>query len=656
MRSIIYAILLLISLVTQTAHAQDFPFGKITNSESKLQKFSIDSFSNAVILNEYGNSFLYFDDQTGRTSVKTFYHKKIKIFNSEAYDQANVVVPLYGDNSDITDIKAIVYGPANTGFKESVLDSKNIYREKVNTQVTLVKFTLPNLQPGCIVEYQYEYQSPNIFNFHTWFFQEDIPKMHSHFKAIIPGNFTYRVSLRSFYPIKPFKPNLLKENFNYAGWRVDCSELDYAMDSIPAFVSEDFMTSPYNFKSAIYFELSDIMNRNGSVTKYTKTWADEERFLYDNSNFGKQIRNKNSFKSAVSDIASKEQDELKKSKLIYEYIRKTLKWNEKNDLFTSTSIDNILKNRVGNSADLNIALIAALNQAGIKVEAAILSTRNNGVVNNLFPVLSDFNYVVGLATIKGKKYWLDATDRTLDFGILPFRCLNDSARIIPNKGSSYWVKIKPEQSMSERYILDAKIRADGKLEGILSITNDSYQAARKREQIQSFPSQDEYVDKRTSYFTGIKIGDYSISGVDSTSEPIVETYHIVMNFFDSLNIGKAFLNPFLFNQTQVNPFKLNERLYPVDFGLPSETDCIIKIQLPENFEIQSKPKNTHFMLPGSTAEFTFRIEMQDHILHCEYNERINQAQFFSEDYLNLKALYSQIIQTEKKDIIFSVKK
>src|SRR3546814_5231157 len=95
-----------------------------------------------------------------------------------------------------------------------------------------------------------------------------------------------------------------------------------------------------------------------------------------------------------------------------------------------------LERRSGNICDINLALIAGLSAAGLDGEAVILSTRDNGVVNDLHPVLSDFNYVVAKVNIGDAHYLLDASDPLLPFGLLPLHCINGKARVINLKEPS----------------------------------------------------------------------------------------------------------------------------------------------------------------------------------------------------------------------------
>jgi hypothetical protein len=101
--------------------------------------------------------------------------------------------------------------------------------------------------------------------------------------------------LRGFQKLTDQKVELSKECLRLSGAAIDCSKITYLMKNIPAFIEEDNMTAPSNFKSAIYFELSDVQNLNGGKTSYTKTWKDIDYELSSYKTLGDQMKRKDVF-------------------------------------------------------------------------------------------------------------------------------------------------------------------------------------------------------------------------------------------------------------------------------------------------------------------------------------------------------------------------
>ncbi|MFA6276730.1 MAG: transglutaminase domain-containing protein [Pedobacter sp.] len=637
-----------------SAHAQNFNFGAITYDDYEFNKRTLDSNANAVVLKEFGTATLQIDDATGRLMLMFDYHVKIKIYNKEGFSQANIVIPTYKDDTReelIQNLKASTFNYVDGKFVETAMDKKAVFTENRSKYTSLTKFTLPNIKDGSIIEYSYHLQSPNYFNFKTWEFQSDIPKVFSEYVAYIPANFNYNVTLRGFNKLSDQKAELSRECLRLNGVAIDCSKMTYNMKNVPAFLEEDYMTAASNFKSAIYFELSDMQMTNGSKQSFTKAWKDVDFELTSDKNFGSHMKRKDVFKDLMPSILKKTTDDLSKAKAIYDYIKKQIKWNNYYGKYSEENIKTVLESRSGNAAGINLSLIAALSAADLDAEAVIISTRDNGNVNKLFPIISDFNYVVAKVNIGEKSYLLDATEPLLPFGLLPLRCINDQGRVINLKKPSYWIDLKAAQKSVTNYSLTGKLNPDGKITGTIITTTFGYAAFNKRKDIKKYNSTDEYVEKLDEGLAKLSILKQEILNIDSVEKPLVETYEVEFAAHDGSSKNQLYINPFFINRISKNPFNLNERTYPVDLGSASDERISITISLPENYVVQEKPQDMGLALPATGGRYLLQTTLTDNNLILNQVLQFNKAIYGPEEYLYLKEFYSKIIQNQKADLL-----
>ncbi|WP_214229295.1 DUF3857 domain-containing protein [Pedobacter sp. B4-66] len=652
----LFSITLLLTFFSTTyLYAQDFEYGKITGSDVELKNTRLDSTANAMVIKEFGTASVQLDNATGKTYIDFEYHVRIKIFNKEGFSHGNIVIPLriYRDGEDeIKELKATTINFTNGKLVTTELDKKKVFTEKRNKYVSLTKFTMPNLMDGSIIEYSYRMSLPSIFNFKTWEFQSDIPKLQSEYIANIPAIYNYNVSLRGVQKFAKQNAEVKRECLSINGTKIDCSKMTYIMKDVPALIEEDYMTAPSNFKSAIYFELSDYVQMNGGKKSITKTWKDVDYELVSEKAFGDQMKRKDVFKELLPQILGNVSDDLNKAKAIYTYIGKNIKMNGFIGIYSETNIKTALEKHSGNTGDINLALIAALSAANLDAEAVILSTRANGVVNNLYPVISDFDYVVAKVNIGDQSYLLDASQPLLPFGLLPLQCINGNGRVINLKKPSYWYDLKASQKESTKYILDGELTSDGKLKGKLTTYSSGYAALKKRQRIVAANSVDEYVEKLDEQMPGISILKHSIENVDSLDNPLIEIYEIDMKVFDNLNADQSYFNPFFINRISKNPFNLNERNYPVDLGAANEERITMIIKLPANISVADKPKDMSLALADNGGKYLTSTAMQDDSFIFNQMLQFNKPIYDSEDYLSLKEFYSRIIQLQKTDIVF----
>jgi len=646
--------LLFLLFLSLGAEAQNFNFGAITYDDYEFDRKKLDSNANAIVLKEFGTASIQRDDNTGSLELIFEHHVKIKIYNKEGFKEANITIPTYKDNTreeTISELKASTFNYTQNNFVETVMDKNAVFTENRSKYTRLTKFTLPNLKEGSIIEYSYKLRSPNLFNFKTWEFQSDIPKVISEYLVYIPGIYNYNVSLRGFQKLTDQKVELSKECLRLSGAAIDCSKITYLMKDIPAFIEEDNMTAPSNFKSAIYFELSDVQNLNGGKTSYTKTWKDVDYELLSDKSLGAQMKRKDVFKDLIPVITNGSIDELEKAKAIFNYIKKQIKWD---NYYGKYSIDNIkkaLETRSGNVADINLSLIAALSAANLDAEAVILSTRDNGTLNKLYPVISDFNYLVAKVNIGDKSYLLDATEPLLPFALLPLRCINDQGRVINLKKPSYWIDLKASQKTVTSYILMGKMTTEGKIVGTLTTHTLGYAAYNKRRDILRYNSADEYVEKLDERLTRIKILEHNILNIDSVENPLTEKYEIEFTINDGSNNNQFYFSPFFINTISKNPFNLNERTYPVDLGAASDERIIINVTLPEKYQLVEKPKDMAIGLPNSGGKYVLQTNLEENTISMSQVLQFNNAIYQPEEYLFLKEFYSKIIQNQKTEFL-----
>jgi transglutaminase-like putative cysteine protease len=635
-------------LAAHCASSQDFPFGTPSFEELQMKRYEKDTSASAVVLREYGTTFI----NSTNIDVVFEYHVRIKVFNSKGYKKGNVELPIHKSDANtfeqINDLKAVTIYPGENGkFETTELEKKQVFKETGKYR-DLLKFAMPNVVDGAIIEYTYTLQSPFIFNFKSWDFQSDIPKIHSEYCARIPAVYNYNIVLRGGLKLAKNTAEIEKGCFAPDGWqRTDCSKMTYIMTDVPAFIEEDYMTAPSNFLSAVYFELSYYYDYRGNKFKVTKEWADVDKELKTHANFGVQLKKTDVFASELQPVVSGKPDPLEKAKAIYSYIQGWYKWNNYYGKYSDDGLKKSHEKHSGNVGDINLALVTAMRSAGFDAAPVILSTRDNGTVNPLFPVLSDFNYVICKLNVGGNPYLLDATDPLLPFGLLPLRCFNDKGRIMNFQEPSAWLDIKASQSERQTVRLLLNIEESGKTKGNAIILSSGYEAYNKRKAIKKFNSIDEYVENLDERYPRVKFINSKISDLDSLEKPVTESFELDINSADN---GLIHINPFFLNKIAENPFKLTERLYPVDLGAPIDTRITMQLKFPESMEVVSKPQSLALALPNNGGKVITQTSLDGNSILLTYRFELTKSVYTSDEYYYLKELYNKIIDLQQTDI------
>ena len=653
MRLFISSLLLFTVVSYSFAQEGDFPFGKFSYRDLELKTYPRDTSAVAVVLAEFGKA--YFDSEDDY-NLMFEYHIKIKILKKGGLDYANVGVNLYKSGTRVErlrTIEAVSFTVENGQMKESKVDIRHVLTEEVNKNWQSKKLAVPNVRVGSVIEYKYTLESPFTYKFRTWEFQSAIPKMSSEYWAIIPANYLYNITLKGFLSLSTNTSKVDMGCFSVGANKADCSRFMYGMKNIPAFVEEEYMTAKSNFLAAINFELSEVRYFDGRVDKVTKQWRDAELELKRHSDFGLQLKKADGkIKDDVESVIGNETDPLAKAKKIFYHISQNFQWNGYYGMFTENGVKKAFEGKLGNVADINFLLIGALQVANIPVDPVILSTRSNGVPIELHPVLSDFNYVIARVVIDGKQYLLDATDPFHPFGLLPERCLNGKGRVMAEK-ESFWIDLNSAEKARKLSNFTMKISNDGMLAGEVQLTYIGYEAVKQRRQI--FREEEKkYIDQLAQLLGGMEINNYEIQNYEDVEKALVVKLNVSLQAYDQM-VDNFLFNPFLLDKEKENPFKSNERLYPVDFGSPREFTTTLNLEFPEDYELVNKPEKIALSLPNTGGRFILESQLVGNKLVLSNAFSINRTVYSSTEYRYLKELYSRIIQAKNEDLIFKKK-
>lgn len=621
--------------------------------------YSLDSTAHAIVLWEKGHTELQRSDADRALMVFHQYGVRIKIIDQEGYAHANHTIPLRifnGNKEYATDIKAVSHHLAADGnIVSTELKRGDIFHEKASEYVTLTKFTLPDVRPGSVIDISYTVVSPDIFKFRSWDFQTDIPKLSSEYNIYIPASFKYNVSLRGALQLSDTQASALRECFIFNGQRIDCSNITYSMHNIPAFVEEDYMLAAANYRSGVHFELEEALSPQGNMMKFTKKWSDVDRELMTDKSFGRQLKETKFFHSKLPSETKDLKDDLQKATAVYRFIQQRIRWNNYYGKYTQNGVREAFEKRSGNIADINLALITAFQAAGLEAYPLLVSTRDNIVPTDLYPVISEFNYVVAAVQIGADTILADASEALLPFGELPLRAINDRGRIIFSSRSSDWIPLRNNSLTSTTYDFVGEFDLSGKLIGELSVSTSGYDAFQRRKTIRSYPSHAEYQEKLDERLTHIDISDMQILQDSTIDLPLIERLNIQTTVSSAVQAGEFAFNPIFIDRVTKNPFNLADRTYPVDMGAQKKEVHQMSIRFPAGVSLQSAPKNVHLSIPNQAARYVYRSTFADNTLTIVQELSMNKAIYHPDEYFHLKELFSRVIQQLKIDHIFLYK-
>ncbi len=651
--------------------AQNYKFGKVSKEELLQKQHPKDPTADAAILyREIKMEFQYRQD-SGWYMV-TDYFERVKIYTKEGFDYANATIELYKDDVEdkLLGLKGYTYYIGADGKVEEVkLKSDGIFEEKTTKYLTQTKITMPDVREGCVIEYKYTINSPFIFNIDEFRFQETIPvdKVVALFKT--PEYFVYKTHQRGWVPYKIGTESrersmvFRQTTQDFTGYsstgmpetstrEVKFKEDTYSVElnNVPALKEEAFVGNLNNYTTALQFEMSYIQIPGGSVKTYSTTWEDVSKSIYSRSEFGSELERKNYFEKDIDNLLSGVTTPEEKIAKIYYYVLNKMNWNGYNGFYTNEGVKTAYNKGTGNVADINLMLVAMLRYANISANPVLVSTKSHGIP--LFPTRNGFNYVIAAAELPEGTILLDATNGNAEIGVLKSEIINGNGRLIQKEGFSSWISLRSVVPAVKSSMINVAIEPD------LSVTGKSknrftgnyafqyrtkYKGLNNEAQLKSMEKNLEQTE----------LSNLSFENLDKLGQPVSLEYD-----FESLDAiedvaGKLYFSPMVFLATKENPFKLETREYPIDFGFPMKDRYIVNIALPEGYQVESLPENVVYNLGENIGSYRYLITQMGNNLQLSIEFAINESFIAANEYGNLKKFFELLITKENEKVVLS---
>lgn len=620
-------------------------FGAITNEEMQMSSYPGDSTAKAVILYEYGTSNVGYINNDFEVTLQ--YHKIVKFFDDDELDRANITLK-YPDHTGVYKFKASTYNLVDGKVVESEVSKKDIHTEQLVDGITEKKFAFPDVKPGSIIEYTYQIKTGSIAYLNAWTFQSTIPVAWSEYIVRYPEYFNYKTIMRGYIPLSV--ADVKNTYVSIGGSSVSGKEHRYVATNVPAFESESYMTASKNYISKIDFELQSVQFP-GYFKEFFSDFNGIQKLLMDDIDFGQRLGKVGFMKDEIEALKASHSDDLELAKAIFSYVQKHSTWNKHNSIYATENFKTVLDEET-NSGMINLFLVSVLRKSGLNADPVIISTRDHGIVNPAYALLKEYNYVIAQVKIEDKSYLLDATDDFVPFGVLPERCLNGNGRLI-SENTNHWVDLKSLGIRQTTCMATFDLDEEGAMAGNLNYNFNGYRGIELKKEIKRTGKQellDEYAER-----DGWEISNATIKGEDDTALPLsIDLELAISDKAESLG-DRIYLTPLAVGQTKENPFRLEKRMYPVDFTCPRRSTYMIKYKIPEGYEVDALPKPLGIALPNKAGKYIFSVNVQGDQIITTVQYQMNQVVFIPGDYVLLKEFFAQIVNKEAEQIVLKAK-
>jgi hypothetical protein len=614
-----------------------------------MKVYSKDSTAEAVVLYDFGEtSFEFVQSGSGSRSqnyslrIVTIYHehKRIKILKKSAFSRATIQIPY--DNASI---KAFTYNIENGEISKEKLPKESVFKEKTVNDFSTTKITFPNVKEGSIIEYSYDVEVQGI-RLSPWVFQESIPKVWSEYRLKTPEYFTYRTLMAGYLSMTINKRQEVNQNFGTMNVR--CDYFRYAIQDVPAFKNEPFITTSRDYTARIDFELAGILWPDVVTKDYSLDYKSLNNNLLNENSFGEALKKTGFLSDIVKGIKTKTKEPSELIQTAVDSVRTNIKWNENNG-YSCENLKKAFDKQMGDAGDINLVLVALLKELGLDVYPVILSTRQNGRIDENFALRQRFNYVVAMVNIDGKEMFLDATDKYLPVGMLPERCLNKKGWLV-HETAGRMVSLDPRFKDVNFTKTDFTITENNELKGVVSHSFSGYAAHKARTAFHK-EGKEKYIESIKNDKPAWTILKTELENVGDNNSIFVQKNEISTSDFITEAGNMLYLKPMLSEGRTENPFKTPTRVFPIDFGKVLEEQYIGTFEVPKGYSVLELPKNEVVSLPDNGGKFTYMVMQSEGKINVSSRIIFKKAFYHADEYESLKEFFNKIVLKANEQIV-----
>lgn len=652
MRKLQYLTLLLLCIAISSLAAQDpvkVKYGRVSPEDRALMAApGVDSSAEAYVLHD-AVEVEFLEDSDGSAVLKESYHRRVKLLTEAGFHRADIQLVFSRDYEKIYGVKAAIHFPDGGSQK---LSNSDFIRERYDDDRDIVKFTFPGVREGVVIEYAYVNTHESILVPSQYFFQKDIPVRYSEYRSTIPYMFKY-VSLSN--SINSYHINRLNAiNREYGGADIRHTELLWAFKDLTAYEEQPYVNNFSDFIPQVRMQLQSVTYPGRPIQEIFSDWQRTADEIDDRGDFGKAYRNKsnsNRVWKVIEPRLAGLTTEREKAKFLYEFVAKNIGWDGYYSWRSTKTPNKVFDTASGTSGEVNILLLALLRQADIESQPLLLPLRNSGAPVEIYPLLSQFDHVLILATLDGEQVILDPGSAYRPMGLPRVNALNHRA-FVADPDNPHWIDIEVPRA-TKIVMADMVIDEDGMAEVDIQSRLSSYYGFTGRRQLNEMVEDNELplAEEIIEAYPESELVSHEIPESKEVSGPLKIKMKLKVPVGEGID-DYLYVQPFLFPFLDKELADVGQRLYPVDFAYPLQERYISRITLPEGYVLDELPESKRVKSEDGTIECTFAVEDKgNNLLSLNFTVTIDKTVYAPSEYQAIKQIFKMIIDFQESTIV-----
>jgi uncharacterized protein DUF3857/transglutaminase superfamily protein len=521
-------------------------------------------------------------------------------------------------------------------------------------------FSMPDVQVGSILEYQYELQYDDMWIFYPeWTLQERVFVHEAHYHFI-----PYPIALNSsnFLMVPDPQGRLTPATrLQYdaslppgARFQDLPSGTDLVMNDVAAIPDEPYSPPLGSFSYRLFYYYTGNFSAQDFWKGAGKSWSQKvDRFAAQSDAIGK----------AVTGIVAPGDADEQKLKKIYdaamtventEFSREHSEAeNKAQGLQVKTAAD-IWAQKRGTPNEITRLFIAMTRAAGMKASAMIVTERDKRVLNANYLHWDQLTDEIAIVTVGGKEMYFDPGQRYCDYGklhwkhtqVLGIRQTDNGTEAVLTPAAEY------KDSVVDRKAT-LQLGPDGTLQGTITLSMTGVEALRWRQV--ALRNDEEETKKRIGdelqrlVPDGVRVKTTGLTGLTDESLPLVATLEVSGSMGTAT--GKRILLPGSFFEANAKPlFPEERRENPVDLHFPYAVRDSVKIALAPGLTVDSLPANAQVPFPKN-ADYVAKYGGSGSVFQQARLMALGKTVYSKDEYPQLRDFFQKVNAQDQQQLV-----
>lgn len=612
-----------------------FSWGKIPAADRRMTYYEFDPTAEALVL--AASTKLLVEIKEGKPQMTVLVYRRVKLFTDAALvSQRSLEIPF-----DFT----------QNQFKIGKLDAQLTDAEgnqqpaeaTENTKLNGRYITFNNLKVQNILEVTYEITSDNLESISNWLFQEAIPVQYAELSTIIDKAFEHTFFLKN-------------EKSMRISTDVTSGAKVFSATNLTANrpVIEAFSITTGDQVTGVNLQLKSVDMAGKGKKTIVSSWSELANRVLQNTGIGQQYSKKINYDdvwTAMQPSLNAAKTEEAKIKVAYNFINENVAWNGDWHTTARTTLNTAFDKKSANSGELNLMLIACLNEAGLKAYPMLVSTRQHGKTNENTPFLSQFNHLLCyVERPNAALLLLDAGSIYRPLGLPRVESLNGSGWVLNSKNGEW--KPMPSKITARQTLSAFSVNKEGDMKGRFVKTSKDYEAVGER---------DEQVRRREvksleKQYHGIRIDSVTNSNSDNAAAFFKRNIYCFLSQMTTVDSGKMTIKPLWRTGFELNPLLSIPANSAMDFPYQIQDLHVFALQIPAGATISKEPNGEMYELPDKSAGLSLSVTQNADIIQLSLVVKINKLHFEASEYPALKVFFDKIIAKQAETIVVKLGK